>query len=123
MTAMKTPVVGELRPSQIMFTYGVGALVDLPHISVLVTGLDDWTIDPGVTTEIYEERLLAAVRWQLGAQVQRLLTPPVAPPTMGTLNPFDPVQPVGIPVAPFPRWLLCPRCQLLAPISSGLFRR
>src|SRR5437016_2821016 len=30
---------------------------------------------------------------------------------------------VGVPVAPFPRWLLCPfgGCRLLAPIQSGLF--
>ena len=26
-----------------------------------------------------------------------------------------------MPVAPFPRWLLCPYCRLLAPIQSGLF--
>ena len=26
-----------------------------------------------------------------------------------------------MPVAPFPRWLVCPHCRLLAPIQSGLF--
>ena len=28
---------------------------------------------------------------------------------------------IGVPVAPFPRWLLCPVCRKLAPIESGLF--
>ena len=34
--------VGELRPSQMLTTFGVGAIVDLPHISVMVMGLEDW---------------------------------------------------------------------------------
>ena len=34
--------VGEVRPSQIMFTYGVGSIVDLPKLSVIVMGLEDW---------------------------------------------------------------------------------
>lgn len=38
--------VGEVRPSQLMFTYGVGALVDLPKLSVIVSGLDDWQLNP-----------------------------------------------------------------------------
>ena len=38
--------VGAVRPSHLMFTSGVGALVDLPNFSVLVRGLDDWNYDP-----------------------------------------------------------------------------
>ena len=34
--------VGELRPSQLLHTFGVGALVDLPNLSVVVMGLNDW---------------------------------------------------------------------------------
>ena len=34
--------VGELRPSQLLYTFGVGSVVDLPSISVMVMGLDDW---------------------------------------------------------------------------------
>ena len=34
--------LGELRPSQLIFTFGVGSLVDLPNMSALVMGLDDW---------------------------------------------------------------------------------
>lgn len=123
---MSTPyktVVGELRPTQIMFSFGVGALVDLPHLSVLVMGLDDWNADQPTAREISEERLLATVRKELGDQVLALKAPPAPPPTKSAPDPFDPLQMIGLPVATFPRWLLCPTCQLLAPLSSGLFVR
>ena len=121
MTATQRATVGELRPTQLMFTFGVGAIVDLPAISALVMGLDDWRPEPGVAREIVEERLLAAVRQQAGPQVQKLLSPPVLPASTGLPDPFGEAARVGVPVATFPRWLLCPRCQLLAPLSSGLF--
>ena len=113
--------VGELRPTQMMFTYGVGAIVDLPYLSVIVMGLDDWSVDPGVAREIHEERLLRVVRWELGSQVQKLLSPPALQETTGLPNPFDEPARVGVPVASFPRWMLCPKCRLLAPLGSGLF--
>ncbi len=34
--------VGEVRPSQLLHTYGVGSIVELPRISVMVMGLQDW---------------------------------------------------------------------------------
>ena len=34
--------VGEVRPSQLLWTYGPGALIDLPNLSVLTMGLDRW---------------------------------------------------------------------------------
>ena len=117
------PKLGEVRPSQVIFTYGVGALIDLPHLSALVMGLDDWTVDGGVARTIDEERLLRTVRAQLGSQVQRLLAPPAVPPTMGHADPFSELARIGVPVALFPRWLFCPRCQRLAPLSNGLFER
>ena len=123
MPTFKHPRVGEVRPSQVIFSYGVGALVDLPHLSVLVAGLDDWTVDGGVARTIEEERLLQTVRAQLGPQVQRLVAPPALPQGTGPVDPFSEIARTGIPVAMFPRWLLCPRCQRLAPLGSGLFER
>ena len=52
--------VGDLRPSQILFSFGVGSLVDLPNMSVMVMGIDDWDIHH--MTPINEDRLLAAVK-------------------------------------------------------------
>ncbi|MEN9938140.1 MAG: hypothetical protein RLZZ387_4719 [Chloroflexota bacterium] len=123
MPPLKHPKLGEVRPSQVIFTYGVGALVDLPHVSAIVMGLEDWTVDGGVARTIDEERLLRTVRWQLGDQVQRLVSPPALPPTVGAPDPFSALARVGVPVALFPRWLFCPRCQRLAPLSTGLFTR
>ena len=66
-TGREKPRVGELRPSQILTTFGIGSIVDLPHISVMVMGLEDWPNSD--YREITEERLLASVRSTLGGQV------------------------------------------------------
>ena len=50
-------------------------MVDLPNIAAMVMGLDDWKLQ--YATPVGEERLLAAVRGQLGSQVERLMLPPV----------------------------------------------
>jgi hypothetical protein len=113
--------VGEIRPSQLMYTYGVGAIVDLPKFSVIVTGLEDWDTNPEYARPLVEDRLLMAVRYQL-PEVRRLLSPPVVPDTGVPQDPFDSTARIGIPVAAFPRWMVCPMCRLLAPLSSGLFR-
>lgn len=110
--------VGEVRPSQLLHTFGVGSIIDLPHLSVMVMGLDDWS--PAYATEIGEERLLQAVQGQLGPQVKSLRVPPIQPE--GSDNPFDGSAQIGVPVATFPRWMLCPHCRLLAPRDSDLFQ-
>jgi hypothetical protein len=118
--AMRKSEVGELRPSQVLHTFGIGAIVDLPNLSVMVMGLEDWPI--GHSNEIGEERLLASVQSILGPQVSRLLTPPRGEETLGSqTNWFDEFHTIGVPVAPFPRWMVCVACRLLAPLSSGLF--
>ncbi len=109
--------VGELRPSQLLHTFGVGAVVDLPNLSAIVAGLDDW--DTTYALEISESRLLAAVRGQLGGQVSALLLPPYVPENPNAFD--DSWTRVGVPVASFPRWLRCPRCSYLGPLSTGLF--
>ncbi|WP_376796424.1 DrmB family protein [Thermogemmatispora sp.] len=118
--------VGELRPSQFLFSYGIGAIVDLPYLSVLVLGLEEWESTlpygrPGGVEVIHEERLLQSVRAVLGPQVERLQALPRAPEDEGPPNPFDTSALVGIPVTSFPRWLLCPACRTLASLSSNLF--
>jgi Domain of unknown function (DUF1998) len=109
--------VGSVRPSQLLWTYGPGALVDLPNLSVLTMGLDRW--DQVHCAPIDEERLLEAVRKQLGQQVERLRVPPVSE-TEG-VDKFSPEAKIGVPVRPFPRWLRCVKCGTLAEFDSGLF--
>ena len=39
---MNRIAVGDVRPSQLLWTYGPGALIDLPNLSVITMGLDRW---------------------------------------------------------------------------------
>jgi hypothetical protein len=73
MSAGSNIPLGELRPSQLLYTYGIGAVVDLPHISAMIMGLEDWNVDRCPT--IAEERLLRDVRRFVGEQVQHLVAP------------------------------------------------
>ena len=34
--------VGEVRPNQLILTYGVGSVIELPYLSAMVMGLEDW---------------------------------------------------------------------------------
>ena len=112
--------IGDIRPSQLLYTYGVGSIVELPNLSVMVMGLEDWPVEQGAA-EISEPRLLKAVQLDMGPQVAKLMTPPVTADVGTQVSPFDDTANVGVPVAPFPRWQVCPHCRLLAPIQSGLF--
>lgn len=110
-------LVGAVRPSQLLWAYGPGALIDLPNLSVITMGLDRWEVDR--CPPLDEKRLLDAVRGILGPQVERLRMPPVM--VEEHASPFTPEGKIGVPVRPFPRWLRCVRCGLLAEIDSGLF--
>lgn len=107
--------VGSARPSSLLYTYGPGAIMDLPGFSVMPAGLDDW--EPiwkrrETIPTILEPRLLKVVRLHLGDQV-------------GALRPF-PWQPrkgqnttdgndLGIPARVFPQWFRCTGCDYLGP--------
>jgi hypothetical protein len=92
--------VGEIRPSQLLHTFGIGAVVDLPNISAMVMGLDEWSIVEGA--EIPEDRLLAAVRNQLGHQVVALRPPPESPDVVERIESAEVGPLVGVPIMPFP---------------------
>ena len=113
----KSPV-GEVRPSQILWTYGPGALIDLPNLSVVTMGVDRWEKDRCV--QIEEARLLAAVRNVLGPQVESLRVPPFQ--QSEDIDPYSAEALIGMPVRPFPRWLRCVKCGLLSEFDLGLFK-
>ncbi|MFC3767676.1 DrmB family protein [Paenibacillus sp. GCM10012303] len=115
---MSTYRVGAVRPSQLLWTYGPGALIDLPNLSVITMGLDRWNVENCAPIE--EARLLAAVRRRLGQQVERLRVPPFLRDE--NADPMSAEGKIGVPVRPFPRWLRCVKCGLLAEYDSGLFR-
>lgn len=109
--------VGEVRPSQILWTYGPGAMIDLPSLSVITMGVDRWEKDRCI--QIEEARLLAAVRKVLGPQVESLRVPPFQ--RSEDVDPYSAEALIGIPVMPFPRWMRCVKCGLLSEYETGLF--
>lgn len=117
MSSCRETRVGEMRPSQLLWAYGPGAVVDLPNFSVVVKGLDFW--NPGNCTPLKEPRLLQAVKGRLGWQVERLLAPPTIEDDGGPATGEE--AGIGVPVGTFPQWLRCPFCGLLAPVDTGLF--
>lgn len=114
----RTSRVGALRPNQLLHTYGVGAVADLPNLSVVMMGLDHW--DRRRAVEVTEDRLLAAVRARLGPQVEALRQPPHLPETSDV---FGEWAKVGVPVGLFPTWLRCSdtRCNQLGRADAGYF--
>jgi hypothetical protein len=113
-----TTPVGEVRPTQLLWTYGPGALIDLPSLSVVTMGIDKW--DKDRCQPIAEARLLAAVKKILGQQVATMRMPPFV--KLDNIDPWSPEAKIGVPVRPFPRWLRCVKCGMLAEYDSGLFK-
>jgi hypothetical protein len=107
-----------------MFTAGVGSLVDLPNFSVLVRGLDAWSYTGITDYDIDEPRLRGAVNRSLQrygrGQIEQLRAAPWL--EGGDTDPKGwAAQGVGVPVAPFPQWLRCTACNVLAAIDSDEF--
>ena len=111
--------VGSARPTTLLYTYGPGAIIDLPHFTVMPTGLDDWEriwrrrdADP---VTVHAPRLLETVKLMLGHQVGELRRFPWQPPRPGARRDGDDL---GVPARVFPQWLRCTGCDLLAPLSQ-----
>jgi hypothetical protein len=108
--------VGSSRPSSLLYTYGPGAIMDLPGFSVMPAGLDDW--EPiwkrrEHIPAIIEPRLVNVVRMHLGNQVDALRPFPWQP----KLNALaKDVADLGIPARAFPQWLRCTGCDYLGPL-------
>jgi len=68
----------QLRASQIITTFGPGAMVDFPEDSVLISGLDYWTYDVHDERPIEETRLAAKLARLLEIPTVALRSPPPA---------------------------------------------
>jgi hypothetical protein len=66
---------GQIRRSQVITTYGPGALIDLPKHSAIVGGLDTWPKTSDLD-EIIEPRLTHKLQVMTGVAAPRLFAPP-----------------------------------------------
>ncbi len=89
---------GQIRRSQVITTYGPGALIDLPRYSAIVGGLETWP-KTGDLEEIIEPRLTRKIQIMTGIAAPRLYAPPP--------EPTDPRVPArGIGAWRFPEWFV-----------------
>lgn len=69
---------GQIRSSQIITTFGPGAMVDLPDASVILAGLDHWHYETGKVPEIKEARLVEKLKRILDIRDLTLRLPPAS---------------------------------------------
>ncbi|MCC6559675.1 MAG: DUF1998 domain-containing protein [Polyangiaceae bacterium] len=91
---------GQVRRSQILTTFGPGALVDFPKHATIMGGLESWG-DPDREgfQQVFEERLEAALRAREQNPRLRLFAPPASPDDPGA-------PPRGIAAFEFPEWFV-----------------
>lgn len=103
---------GELRQSQVVMTFGPGAMLDLPNHSVLIAGLDSWSKGGD---EIIEPRLTEKLAKVLEVPALRLISPPI--------EQDDPTAPTtGIDCFQFPEWFITQDVESGDPGSSSRSR-
>ena len=94
----KSRAHGQIRQSQLITSFGPGAMLDLPDHSVLIGGLDSWSTGGD---EIIEPRLVEKLKTLFDPPLQtlQLLSPPP--------NLDDPTAPqTGITAWQFPEWFI-----------------
>lgn len=108
--AMNRP---ELRSSQVVTTFGPGAMVDLPDASVIVAGLDHWHYDPNQIPLIQEPRLVEKLKRIVGVPALTLRPPPPASDRGYGVRP-------DITAWRFPEWFIVQQTEVTA---QGFRRR
>lgn len=90
----KSPKVrGSVRRSQLITTYGIGALIALESESFIVKGIDYWKVDE---PDVHEPRLEKQLR------VSGFVAPPADEAATG-----------DVPIGRFPTFYYCPQCRTL----------
>jgi hypothetical protein len=94
----------EVRSSQLLTTFGPGAMVDQPDGSVIIGGLENWRYSTGPQPIVDEPRLVAKLRALMGRPMLVLKAPPPSTddPTAGK---------PGITVFKFPRCFLVQKAE------------
>ena len=111
--------VGSSRPSSLLYTYGPGAIMDLPQFTIMPTGLDDWdriwNRREGEPPRIHAPRLREVVRTHMRSPFVQLRPHPWQPKRNAFSN--EGVD-LGVPARVFPQWLRCTGCDMLGLVSQ-----
>ena len=107
---MSNKPVGDVRPSQVITTFGPGAIVDLQTLSVVVAGVDEWRKS--------DEQRIQEPRLERNLGVKHFYS---APPAEGEFN----KRPGTLPSYLFPRYQVCSnaQCGTLSEPSENNFKR
>ena len=105
------------RVSQLISTFGPGAMIDLPTRSVLVRGLEGWDVkgnsyrpvDEPRLTEFLERALKDKGRFPEDKKLH-LLAPPV-------LTSYERGEIPGVEVTVFPTWFVCDQVEPIGSLS------
>ena len=111
--------VGSSRPSSLLYTYGPGAIMDLPQFTIMPTGLDDWDRiwnrregEPPRSTRRGCARWSARTCARLSCSFARI-------PWQPKRNAFSNEGiDLGVPARVFPQWLRCTGCDMLGLVSQ-----
>ncbi len=125
----KVRYAGELRRSQILTTYGCGALVDFPKLSVIMSGIDDWPVNLLPKSAVIRERNLEKM---LGKEFFYQVSSPALEDKIADDNEEEDnnnsssvevdahlMEATGLktifalPAYRFPTWYYCPECHSL----------
>jgi hypothetical protein len=101
---------GVIRQSQVITTFGPGAMVDLPHHAVIVGGLEDWSFGTDRRL-ISEDRLVAKLEAFLELEGLKLYAPPI--------ESSDPQAAVsGVTAWLFPEWFIAQHSELRGKVRA-----
>jgi len=89
-------IVGSIRPSQLISTFGPGSLVNVENDTVMILGLEFWPLDQD------EERFKRVTHPYLSQQLEKNY---FKMPVSDKLS--------AIPCISFPKWGICPKCRSL----------
>ena len=89
---------GQIRQSQVITTYGPGALIDLPDHAAIVGGLETWPSTVNLT-EVVDARLTGFLRLITGVPAPKMYAPPPEPSEPWTSG-------HGIGAWRFPEWFV-----------------
>jgi hypothetical protein len=106
---------GKLRQSQMVGTFGPGALVDLIDRAVVIGGLEHWGYGKAGFVSLDDPRLRRSLIPRLKAidpDLDLARSDYFRMPPEG--DPQDPFPTVGVRALEFPRWFVCQNCRRLA---------